>query len=239
MTEKTKIFYKNPDIDFLLGTMNDKIPSKKEDFKPVPVLNGETQEILKDFYQKKPSSESVRRFEEMLHNQLKAYDDVKKIAKPSLVEVIITITLRKERIFDVDVDNISKTVLDALKGYLYDDDSQVSKLFCHKEVHALNIPGYFIAVTELTNDRRGGIRDFYLFSESEPSLKTNYYKVEYIQTSEANFKKSGGFLLETKDKISFEDIKRHVRKTNEKKDSDITISNLIEIDQETFNKLSL
>ena len=71
-----------------------------------------------------------------------------------MVEVVISLTLIRERMFDIDVDNVSKTVLDALIGVLYEDDSQVATLICHKEVHALNIPGYFIAVTELTKERR-------------------------------------------------------------------------------------
>ena len=80
------------------------------------------------------------------------------------MDVVISLTLKKERIFDVDVDNVSKTVLDAIKGYLIEDDSQVATLICSKVVHPLNIPGYFIAVTELTKERKGILGDYYLFS---------------------------------------------------------------------------
>ena len=41
-----------------------------------------------------------------------------------------------------DVDNLPKPILDALKGLIYSDDSQVTDLICRKRRHGvvLNIP---------------------------------------------------------------------------------------------------
>jgi len=169
---KGKTFYQNPAIDILFGNMNYKIPSKREDFKPVEVaavfVDG-AEQLLKDFYQKKPSSKSVQEFEYYIRNLItdSAYEE-KKLKKPGLVEVAISITLKKERYFDVDVDNIAKTVLDSIKGYLFDDDSQVKRVICDKNIHALNIDGFFISVTELTATRKGLMGDYFLFSETKP-----------------------------------------------------------------------
>jgi Holliday junction resolvase RusA-like endonuclease len=170
-TQNIKTFIQNPEVDILFGYVGVSIPSKRQDFKPIQVMavhDDGTEEILNNFYVRKPSSQSVREFEQLIRNQITTTSlGDKKILKPSLVEVTIAISLTKEKYFDIDVDNISKTVLDAIKGYLIEDDCQVKRLICDKDIHPLNKDGFFIAVTELKAGRRGLLGDFYLFSEEK------------------------------------------------------------------------
>jgi Holliday junction resolvase RusA-like endonuclease len=165
------IFIQNPAIDILFGSVGATIPSKRQDFKPIEVTavhDDGTEEILKNFYVRKPSSQSVYEFEQLIHDQITSSSlHEKKIMKPSLVEVVIAITLTKGKYFEIDVDNIAKTVLDSLKGYLFEDDSQVKRLICDKDIHPLNKDGFFIAVTELKEGRPGLIGNFHLFSEQK------------------------------------------------------------------------
>lgn len=58
---------------------------------------------------------------------------------PRPVSVAITYFFNR---VDVDVDNIPKPILDALKGLVYRDDKQVSDLFCRKRNYrdVLRIP---------------------------------------------------------------------------------------------------
>ena len=51
--------------------------------------------------------------------------------QPCAGEVMVTITYFYEGA-SLDVDNIPKPILDALKGLIYSDDSQVSDLLCRK-----------------------------------------------------------------------------------------------------------
>lgn len=166
-----KAFIQHPEIDILFGYVNVTIPSKRQDFKPVEMMaiyEDGREEILHNFYVRKPSTKSVQEFEQLIRDEITNSSlNEKKIMKPSLVEVTISISLTKEKYFDIDVDNISKTVLDAIKGYLIEDDSQVKRLICDKDIHPLNKDGFFIALTELTNERRGLMGDFYLFSEQK------------------------------------------------------------------------
>lgn len=162
-------FRQNPDIDILFGNVNKIIPSKREDFKPINVKiikeDGE-EEILDNFYVKKPSTKSVVEFENYVRQQISEPSlDYKKILKPSIVEVVIAITVSKKKFFEIDLDNIAKTVLDTLKGHLFEDDSQVANLVCRKDTHKKNMNGFFIAVTELLENRKGILGDFYLLSE--------------------------------------------------------------------------
>ena len=71
------------------------------------------------------------------------------------VQVSLSISLTEKRYFDVDVDNLAKTVLDSLNGIAFDDDSQVSSLIVEKHIHPMKVNGILIAITKLTETRKG------------------------------------------------------------------------------------
>ena len=55
------------------------------------------------------------------------------VEQPFVGDVMVTITYLYNRgSIDIDVDNIPKPILDALKGLVYSDDSQVTDLLCRK-----------------------------------------------------------------------------------------------------------
>ncbi len=169
---KVYTFYQNPNVDILFGSMYSSIPSKKQDFKPIDVRltdeNGREQ-ILREFYQKKPSSKSVKDFESLIHRMLdNSYYMERRVSKPGKVEVVIHLNLIKSAFDKVDVDNVAKTVLDSIKGYLIDDDSQVVRLICEKTIHPMNIPSFLIAITKLTPERSGLFGGNWLYTLDKP-----------------------------------------------------------------------
>lgn len=74
---------------------------------------------------------------------------------PSDVQVYLSISVNKKRYHEVDVDNLAKTVLDCLKGIAFEDDCQVSSLIVEKHIHKLNVNGLLIAITKITEERKG------------------------------------------------------------------------------------
>lgn len=66
----------------------------------------------------------------------------------SLIEVELDFVLKHHR--RVDLDNLSKGVLDALKNVVYVDDSQIVHLLLHK--HAGNAAGVYVLVSEVNLD---------------------------------------------------------------------------------------
>jgi len=162
-------FIQNPETDILFGYMGKGIPSKRVDFKPVPmkaVHPDGKEEILNNFYEKKPSSQSVLEFEKLIRDEILDSDyRNKKILKPNLVEVVISISLTEKKYFDIDVDNIAKTILDSITGYLIEDDSQVKRVVCEKDIHPLNVEGFFVAVTKLNEKRKGLAGNMWLFTQ--------------------------------------------------------------------------
>ena len=83
---------------------------------------------------------------------------------PLTGEVTVTITYVYEGT-SLDVDNIPKPILDALKGLVYLDDSQVSDLLCRKRVLGgdLRIP----AASTLLLETREQLRQFLHVEVSE------------------------------------------------------------------------
>ena len=153
-------FKKNPNVDFLFGYFNGmQVPTKQDSFKPINVVttddNG-AKTILKDFYQRKPEKATILKFKkfikELTKNKFKESDRIK---MPEKVQVSLSFSLTEKRFFEVDIDNLSKTVLDSLIGIAFDDDKQVTSLIVDKHIHKLKVNGILIAITKLTKKRNG------------------------------------------------------------------------------------
>jgi Holliday junction resolvase RusA-like endonuclease len=157
-TDKPVAFIQNPNIDYLFGYMGgEPVPTKQDAFKPVEVIevNSEGEEtILKDFYRRKPETSSVEKFKSYIQGVAKSVIK-EKIEMPHEVQVHLSISITEKRFFEVDVDNLAKSVLDSLNNIAFDDDSQVSSLIVEKHIHPMMINGILIAITKLTPERRG------------------------------------------------------------------------------------
>ncbi|MGQ1788467.1 RusA family crossover junction endodeoxyribonuclease [Saccharicrinis sp. GN24d3] len=155
---KPVTFVQNSNIDYLFGFIGgEPVPTKQDAYKPINVveideLGGET--ILNDFYRRKPETDSVKRFKEFI--KVVAKNVIKeKIPMPNKVQVHLSISIKEKRFFEVDVDNLAKTVLDSLNNVAFDDDSQVTSLIVEKDIHPMKINKILIAITELTPERHG------------------------------------------------------------------------------------
>jgi Holliday junction resolvase RusA-like endonuclease len=158
--KKNMTFRQNPKIDFLFGYFDGmQVPTKQDAFKPIDVTeideNG-VETILKEFYQRKPEKVSVQNFKnfikELTADRFKESDRIK---MPDKVQVSLSFSLKEKRFFEVDVDNLAKTVLDSLGGIAFEDDCQVTSLIVDKHIHKMKVNGILIAVTKLTEKRKG------------------------------------------------------------------------------------
>ena len=158
--KKFVTFRQNPNIDFLFGYFDGmEIPTKQDAYKPIDVVeideNG-AETILKEFYQRKPEKASIQNFKnfikELTADRFKESDRIK---MPDKVQVSLSFSLKEKRFFEVDVDNLSKTVLDSLNGIAFDDDRQVTSLIVDKHIQKMKVNGILIAITKLTEKRKG------------------------------------------------------------------------------------
>ena len=165
-------FIQNPKIDYLFGMYGGKpIPTKQDKFSPANVtqLNEDgTEEAIRNFYTKNPDSPSVIEFTSQLREiAYNIFKDGKRIEKPNLIEVIISISVTEKRFKEVDIDNLSKCVLDALNTVAFEDDSQVVSLIANKHVHDMKLNALLIGITKLTNERQGFGGDIKLYSKKQ------------------------------------------------------------------------
>lgn len=158
--EKSITYRQNPKIDFLFGYFGEMpVPTKQGGYKPVEMIQTDEngiETIIKDFYVKKPDTQSIAKFKEYIQAITREkFNDSNIIKMPNDVQVHLSISINKKRYHEVDVDNLAKTVLDCLKGIAFDDDCQVSSLNVEKDVHPMNINGLLIAITKITDERKG------------------------------------------------------------------------------------
>jgi Holliday junction resolvase RusA-like endonuclease len=153
-------FKQNPNVDFLFGYFNGmQVPTKQDAFKSIDVLaidDNEAETILKDFYQRKPEKASILKFKKFIKELTKnKFKDSDRIKMPEKVQVSLSFSLTEKRFFKVDIDNLSKTVLDSLNGIAFDDDKQITSLIVDKHIHKMKINGILIAIAKLTKKRKG------------------------------------------------------------------------------------
>lgn len=164
-------FYKNPKIDFLFGYFGDLPVSTKQDkFKPIEVVEIDTdgkEEILNNFYMKKPPKDSIQSFENYIKELASEnFNDNNRIKKPAFIQVYLSISITEKRFKEVDVDNLAKSVLDGLNGVAYDDDSQITSLIVKKHIHPMKQNGIMIGISELTENNKGLIEDIKLMQNT-------------------------------------------------------------------------
>jgi len=172
MSLEDKYFVQNPKIDYLFGYHgNLPVQTKQDKFKPiraVQINEDGSENIVNDLYVKNPDKNSLAVFQKEIRRiALEQFPEGKKILKPKLVEVYLSITMKESRFKVVDVDNLAKSVLDCLNGIVYDDDSQVSSLAVRKEIHPMKTDGILIGITELTRSRESLLGDIFLFKEGK------------------------------------------------------------------------
>lgn len=157
----------NPKIGVLFGIFGIEVKTKQDSYKPASNEGIRSPEGM-DLYLKKDDKESVRvtkkEIAEVATDVLRK-NNLSMIGKPSMVEVVISISIKQSRFEQVDIDNLSKTVLDGLIGIAFENDSQVVTLLAKKHVYEEN--AVLIGITDLSNVNMGLCSDTWLFKPEE------------------------------------------------------------------------
>ncbi|MDO3627605.1 RusA family crossover junction endodeoxyribonuclease [Mucilaginibacter sp. BT774] len=168
MASKIVTIKKNPKLDWAIALLGGPaIPTKQDKFKPLIGMqgilqDGDSEQIFDNLYIKKPDKPAIEAFEKKLSSFLKENVD-KEMPYKMPVEVILNFDINRKRLFEVDVDNLSKTILDSMKGVVFEDDNQVVRLLAIKDTHPLNINGLMIAVNKVEKPEQGWFANIKLF----------------------------------------------------------------------------
>lgn len=153
------IFYQNPFYDSLFGNLDAIVPSKHLSYK-----QNKNKHIVTI-----TGTPSSRNFENYLKQHLLENKNPKFPFEGRLF-LAIAIAMSKKDYETKDLDNMIKTLFDAMKGVVYNDDSQICCVFVNKYVTDMT-PGFMIGIRELSKEEK----DWYvpdLFSE-KPWLGQN------------------------------------------------------------------
>lgn len=172
MAGKYVTFRQNPKVEVLFGFYGgNPIPTKQDKFKPLKAfeIDEDGNEVeLKNFYERKDDKNSIQEMKELVSEYAtEAFKEKGIIKRPANIEVLLSFSVKERRFKEVDIDNLTKTILDGLTGVAFEDDSQVSSLIVNKHVHEMKIDALFIGVTELTEENKGFGDDIKLFGEVE------------------------------------------------------------------------
>ncbi len=182
MPSKTVTIKPHPELDWAIAKWGGvQIPTKQDKFKPLIGFQGIIQEgdeeiILNDLYVKNPDAKSIDSFISELRELIKENMTSNLPYKhPNKIEVILSFDIQKKRFFEVDIDNLSKCILDAMNGLVFDDDSQVVNLLAMKHTHPWNTNGLSIGIKLVEDSNRSwfnGIKLFYMEENKEDSTPT-------------------------------------------------------------------
>lgn len=158
---------KDPDLDFFIGRLGGfEIPTKQDKFKPMlgyefftTEKDGVKEKVTDlDFYTKKKSENTLKKFEEdftqLIKENLKEEHPYK---KPEKLEVIISVSMDEKRLESVDIDNLAKAILDCFNGLVYEDDSQIVSLLAFKEINGFYpVNGLMVGIKRLEKKKKLG-----------------------------------------------------------------------------------
>jgi Holliday junction resolvase RusA-like endonuclease len=166
---------RHPELDFMIGYLNGPvIPTKQDKYIPVQDyevvfdLDENRPDIFNDYqlYIKKKSDNSLKLFEAQFIELIKKeLTQEHPYPKEISVEVIICITMSEARLKKVDVDNLTKSILDCFNGLVFIDDSQVINVLSMKKVHPLyQTNGITVGIRKIKNNEDSWFKNIKLIN---------------------------------------------------------------------------
>lgn len=166
------ILKKVPDLDFFIGFLGgSEVPTKQDKFKPLIgghklILETGNEVLLTDFdvYIKKASKNSLKEFEDKFTQQIKEnLSEEHPYSIDTKLEIIISVSMDEKRITDVDIDNLSKAVIDCFRGLVFIDDCQIQNLLASKHVNSfIPLNGLMVGVRKINGEDASWFRNIKL-----------------------------------------------------------------------------
>lgn len=157
--EEDSVFYGNPYFDEIMIFLI-RVPTSQDKFKTFKCSKCE-EPLLYKGYSKKNKTDFV----EVINSALKKNPNPEWPFLSNL-SIQFSVSDTPSRISQVDLDNLAKTLVDALKGTVFKDDNQIIALSGTKEV-VNNIKGCFVNVRKLEQNERPVFQQYFISSSNE------------------------------------------------------------------------
>lgn len=136
------IFYQNPFYDYLFGSFGINTPSTRSGYKI----------IISRLALLNPTTSGIYKFKKSIKTWLDKKPNPNWPCKNRLL-VAIQFGLTEKKYKQKDIDNITKSLIDALKGTVYEDDKQIDSLHLLKYKSENNT--FMIGIKELSESDPG------------------------------------------------------------------------------------
>ena len=124
---KTKSYQANPYFDDLL-VFEKSVPTSQDKFKPHKCDNCTTENLYQS-YSKKNKTDFVQEIKNLLNTNL-----IKDWPYSGNILIQFSISDTPQRIKEIDLDNLAKTVIDSLKDTVFKDDNQIIAIVGDKHI---------------------------------------------------------------------------------------------------------
>lgn len=153
MAEKT--YYQNPDFEEIFVFHGLEVPTSKKEFKTIPEniqkrISEKFPEIDFQLYRKGAGTRGAQDFMATIKEKLLAK---RKNCWPYTGKLLLTVGVSGiKKVYGAkDLDNLLKSVFDAFKGIVFDDDNQIEIVIAFKQILFENNPGFTVALRILQN----------------------------------------------------------------------------------------
>lgn len=172
--EENRVFYGNPYFDEIMIFLT-RIPTSQDKFKPFNCSDCNESDLYKAYSKKNKTD-----FVDLIKNAIKKKPNPEWPFTENLL-IQFNVSDIPSRICTVDLDNLAKTLMDALKGTVFNEDNQVVALAGTKDV-VQNIKGCFVNVRKLEQEERPKFQQFFISSAvDDPWLEERNQKTEQGQ----------------------------------------------------------
>jgi Holliday junction resolvase RusA-like endonuclease len=167
MSERTT-YYQNPDFEEVLIFFDEEVFTSSEKYKPVEG----------GLYERRDKGNAV----DFINNIKEKLSKEKKNNWPYTQKIMLVIGISgtKGLYGNRDIDNMVKSVFDALKGVLFVDDSQIHLLIASKQIWNKNMKGFMVGLRVLDENK---------IDKYEPWLFTPNPSPEQLREIEKKFGK--------------------------------------------------
>jgi Holliday junction resolvase RusA-like endonuclease len=147
-----RTYYKNPDFDEIFIFLDLEVPTSNKRFHQIDTtLQQEIQKLFPDVKELYIKQEKINAtdFRLTLQNKLNAKRKKKWPYKGKLL-LHVGVAGIKKIYGQKDVDNLLKSVFDAFKGIVFENDDQIELVICSKYIWDQNLQGLTVALSILT-----------------------------------------------------------------------------------------
>ena len=166
-----KRYYQNPDFEEIFVFHGLEVPTSKKEFKSIPEniqsrIREKFPEIDFPLYRKGAGTRGAQAFMIAIKEKLLAK---KKKCWPYKEKLLLTVGVSGiKKVYGAkDLDNLLKSVFDAFKGIVFEDDNQIEIVIAFKQILFENNPGFTVALRILQTG---------VFDKYNPKIFSNDYR---------------------------------------------------------------